>query len=302
MDHEIDQESLELIIQLQLQDAQSMIKGKYREGEAPDFELALEVFNAELESLHAFIHDREMGRSLARAVVNDADIIREFADEEEQATRDRLLALHGFDEDDAARDDFFPKREPPQTDSMKGVISDEMVNKLIVLFHGDDRPSSAAESSRRGRQVYRPPTKASRRRRCIVCDEEFPFVDTLRCACSHDYCRECLSNYIKKAINDESMFPPRCCGKDIPLDGVNQIFISADLLGKYRAKELEYGSAKRTYCHVPSCSTFIPTQFIQDDVATCIKCQIVIVELNSATFVGNVGVTVVVHYGMRICW
>ncbi|KAM0460695.1 hypothetical protein ACHAO4_001485 [Trichoderma viride] len=131
MDYEIDQESLNLIIQLQLEDAQSMAKGKYREGEAPDFDLALELFNAELESLHAFIHDREMGRSLARAVVNDADIIRELCNEEEQATRDRMLALRGFNGDDVTIDDIFPDGEPSDTDSLKGAMSDEMVNKLI---------------------------------------------------------------------------------------------------------------------------------------------------------------------------
>ncbi|KAK6451378.1 hypothetical protein FP744_10007629 [Trichoderma asperellum] len=171
MDYEIDQESLDLIIQLQLEDAQSMIKGKYREGEAPDFELALDLFNAELESLHAFIHDREMGRSLARAVVSDEDIIRELCNEEEQATRDRMLALRGFNGDDITIDDIFPDGEPSDTDSLKGAISDEMVNKLIVLFHGDDTPppSAAAESSKRGKQNKRTLT-------CDTCSEEFPLA------------------------------------------------------------------------------------------------------------------------------
>ncbi|KAL7797219.1 hypothetical protein V8C37DRAFT_370382 [Trichoderma ceciliae] len=272
MNHEIDQESLDLIIELQLQDARGLTKGKYREGDAPDFELALEFFNSELESLHAFFHDREMGRSLARAVVSDADIIRELVNEEEQATRDRELVLHGFAQDDDAWDDCLWDGEPPCADPRKGLISDEMVNKLIVLFHGDEGPSSAAESSRRGRQG-RALTRTGKRRRCIVCNEDFPFVDTLRCPCSHDYCRGCLSSYIDKAISDESIFPPRCCGKPIPLDGVNQIFIPAGLLGKYRAKELEYNSSKRTYCHVPVCSAFIPTQFIHDEIATCVKCR-----------------------------
>lgn len=273
MDYEMDQASLDLIIQLQLEDAQSMAKGKYQEGKAPDFDLALELFNAELASFHAFIHDREMSRSLARAVVSDAGVIRELVNEEEQATRDRMLALHGFDENDIVRDNLFPQRQSPDTAFLKENISDEMVNKLILLFHDDGEPSPIAESSRMGERANRSMTKVGNRRRCLVCDEDFPFVDTLRCPCSHDYCRGCLSNYISKAINDESIFPPRCCGKTIPLDGINQIFIPAEILGKYRAKELEYGSTNRLYCHLPSCSTFIPTQFIKDEVATCVKCR-----------------------------
>ncbi|UKZ49872.1 hypothetical protein TrVGV298_004125 [Trichoderma virens] len=106
MTHEIDQESLDLIIELQLQDAQSLIKGKYRDGDAPDFEFALECFNAELQALHTLLHDQAMTRSMARAVVSDADIIRELVNQEEQAVRDRQLALNGFGSDDMPRGDF----------------------------------------------------------------------------------------------------------------------------------------------------------------------------------------------------
>ncbi|UKZ76365.1 hypothetical protein TrVFT333_004067 [Trichoderma virens FT-333] len=274
MTHEIDQESLDLIIELQLQDAQSLIKGKYRDGDAPDFEFALECFNAELQALHTLLHDQAMTRSMARAVVSDADIIRELVNQEEQAVRDRQLALNGFGSDDIPRDDFpqgdFTRDDFPQNGESSGTMSDEMTNKLIVLYNGGDEPSPVAESSRMGRQS-RALTRTSKRRRCIVCNDEFPFVETLRCPCSHDYCRTCLTNYVKKAIDDESVFPPRCCGQPIPLSGVNQIFISPEILGKYRAKELEYNSAKRVYCHVPSCSKFVPTQFIQDEVANSIQ-------------------------------
>ncbi|KAL7938805.1 hypothetical protein V8C35DRAFT_289242 [Trichoderma chlorosporum] len=276
MVYEIDQESLDLIIELQLQDAQSMIKGKYREGEAPDFEFALECFNAELQSFHTLLHDQAITRSVARAVVSDADIIRELVNQEDQARRDRELALNGFGTDNFNQQRFpqqgFFQDEFPQNGESSGTMSDEMTNKLIVLFNGGDDPSPVAESSRKGGHM-RPVVKATKRRRCIVCNDEFPFAETLRCACSHDYCRECLSNYVKKAIDDESIFPPRCCGQPIPLTGVNQIFISSDILGKYRAKELEYNAEKRVYCHIPACSTFIPKQFFKDEVATCVKCS-----------------------------
>ncbi|KAL6820725.1 hypothetical protein V8C40DRAFT_251192 [Trichoderma camerunense] len=270
MDYEMDQESLDLIIELQLQDAQSMIKGKYREGEAPDFEFALECFNAELQSFHTLLHDQALTRSVARAVVSDADIIRELVNQEDQARRDRELVLNGFGSDDFNQRGF-PLDDFPQNGESSGTMSDEMTSKLIVLFNGGHEPFPVGESSRKGGQE-RAVTRASKRRRCLVCTDEFPFVETLRCPCSHDYCRECLSNYVKKAIDDESIFPPQCCGKPIPLTGVNQIFLSPDILGKYRAKELEYNAEKREYCHVPTCSTFIPKQFIKDEVGTCVKC------------------------------
>ncbi|KAK0650150.1 hypothetical protein DIS24_g7136, partial [Lasiodiplodia hormozganensis] len=37
--------------------------------------------------------------------------------------------------------------------------------------------------------------------------------------CGHAYCSTCLNNLFRAAVNDLSLFPPRCCGVHIPLDG-----------------------------------------------------------------------------------
>ncbi|KAF4537574.1 Ibr finger domain protein [Lasiodiplodia theobromae] len=37
--------------------------------------------------------------------------------------------------------------------------------------------------------------------------------------CGHAYCAACLNNLFRAAVNDLSLFPPRCCGVHIPLDG-----------------------------------------------------------------------------------
>lgn len=37
--------------------------------------------------------------------------------------------------------------------------------------------------------------------------------------CGHAYCATCLNNLFRAAVNDLSLFPPRCCGVHIPLDG-----------------------------------------------------------------------------------
>lgn len=44
-------------------------------------------------------------------------------------------------------------------------------------------------------------------------------------------------------------------------------------VGRYRAKQTEYGTQNRTYCHNPSCSTFVPPRFIRGSTATCVKCH-----------------------------
>ncbi|GAB0134551.1 hypothetical protein EsDP_00002916 [Epichloe bromicola] len=241
MDSEIDEETLELIIELQVQDARNMIKGKHREGE-----------------------------HIAHAVLTDGDAIKAHVDEEQQATNDREFAVCGQ-----------PATGSPGDASADAIVEDEMMRKLIALYFGDNhRPPSAARSAAtpRAAQQAGPSSSASASangielRRCVACTSDVAFFDTVRCPCSHDYCRDCIAKLFSAAISDESLFPPRCCKTPIPL-GLNQIFLPPKLLGTYKAKELEYGTPNRTYCHVPTCSTFVPPAFVRDDVATCVKCR-----------------------------
>jgi hypothetical protein len=261
MNDEIDQATLDLIIELQIQDAQNLIKGKHREGEQPDAELAVELFKLELESLASVCSDHAMSRSMARAILADGDIIKNHVDEEEQAARDREYAINGE-----------PSARTSGTATPETVIEDEMMRKLVALYVGDDQYSVAGEpSSRQGTQTSISAAD-SVQRRCVACMAYVPFFETMQCPCSHEYCRGCIADLFKAAISDESLFPPRCCGQHIPL-GINQIFVPAKLVGEYRAKELEYNAPNRTYCHIPTCSTFIPPKFIQEDTGICVKCQ-----------------------------
>ncbi|KID74142.1 uncharacterized protein G6M90_00g034080 [Metarhizium brunneum] len=257
-----DQASLDLIIELQLQDAQNLIKGKHRVGETPDGELAAELFKLELESLASFHVDQAMSRSLAHAVLTDGEAIQSLIEEEQQAVRDRELAINGEASTQGAG------TADPDT-----AIEDDMVKKLVALYVGEDDHSGTAAASS-SKQAARPSTStaAIEKRRCVACMSDVPYFETVRCPCTHEYCRACIADLFQSAMNDESLFPPRCCSQPIPL-GLNQIFIPARLAGQYRAKELEYSTKNRTYCHRATCSTFIPTPFIRGEIATCVKCQ-----------------------------
>ncbi|KAK4895971.1 hypothetical protein LTR27_006142 [Elasticomyces elasticus] len=35
-------------------------------------------------------------------------------------------------------------------------------------------------------------------------------------ACHHSYCGDCLTNVFRHSMNDEALFPPRCCAQPIP--------------------------------------------------------------------------------------
>ncbi|KAL6817111.1 hypothetical protein J3E69DRAFT_374967 [Trichoderma sp. SZMC 28015] len=257
MSDEIDQATLNLIMELQLQDA------RHHQAEQSDAEFALQVYYSELESMATTSSDRAIARSMAHAALNDGDFIRNHLEEEQQAVRDREYAINGH-----------PSAPVPSIATPDTVIEDGMIKKLAALYNGvvDDPYSTVGEPSSRQTTRAGNSSSASTKGRCLACMEDVPLSETVQCPCSHEYCRACIAKLFKAAMSDESLFPPRCCGQSIPL-GMNQIFLPAELVREYREKELEYRTPNRTYCHRPSCSAFIPQQSIQGDIAVCTKCR-----------------------------
>ncbi|PNP52635.1 hypothetical protein THARTR1_06800 [Trichoderma harzianum] len=157
---ELDEETLNLIIELQLQDAQNLIRGKHRHGEQPDAELAMQLYCSELESLATTCSDHAMSRSMAHAVLLDGDFIRNHLEEEQQAVRDREYAINGQ-----------PSAAVSGTATPDTVIEDGMLKKLAALYIGvdDDRYSTVGEpSSRQTTRAGKSPS-ATMKRRCLAC-------------------------------------------------------------------------------------------------------------------------------------
>ncbi|KAH9433022.1 hypothetical protein MCOR02_007693 [Pyricularia oryzae] len=249
----MDSASLLLGVQLMLEDLdalKSRIKGKGREDDGlPDIAIATELFRKELTTQAVLASDRTMCESIAEAVTKDADTIRYL--DPEQAQRDAQL-------------------------------DDELVDKLRLLYVTDrEKPEEdnqdqdpelpEGESSLWGarRVVKRRP-----RRNCTGCGDEFDFINVARCPCSHEYCRGCLNSLFQASTLDESLYPPRCCQQRIPLDK-NRIFLTPDLVGRFKAKEMELETSSKVYCHDPKCSTFVPPRFVNKvkNTAVCVKCN-----------------------------
>ncbi|KAG9506450.1 hypothetical protein J7337_003433 [Fusarium musae] len=92
----MDNSSLMLALQLQQQDLslwEQSRKGKQREGQVTDSDLALEACRHELELMAAQISDQALALSIARAVESDGQLIREAQLAEEQAAKDREYAV-----------------------------------------------------------------------------------------------------------------------------------------------------------------------------------------------------------------
>ncbi|KAK2591593.1 hypothetical protein QQS21_010722 [Conoideocrella luteorostrata] len=89
--------------------------------------------------------------------------------------------------------------------------------------------------------------------------------------CGHNYCGQCIITLVEKALVDESLFPPRCCKTEMTIEIVEP-FLTDDQIKAFADKTIEFGTSDRTYCHQATCSAFIPTSPLGEQIATCDKC------------------------------
>jgi hypothetical protein len=266
-------EDLELALQLQREDLEELRKtekGKRRERETDDFTLAIQLYEAELAACAIAASDQAMCDSIARAVRQDAELIGAMQREEEQAAQDREFA-RGLSTGGTGTTPTPAKRA-----STAPALEDQLVAGLKALnFNGPpDSEEHPAESSTwaASRPIARPRKHKQPSIECIGCGDERSPSDVARCPCSHAYCRECLTSLFKASLSDETLFPPRCCGQPIPLDSC-RVHLPPNLAGEFQAKKAEMETPNRTYCHQPTCSTFIPTKSIDGVKAWCTRCQ-----------------------------
>ncbi|KAI0156592.1 hypothetical protein GGR57DRAFT_463908 [Xylariaceae sp. FL1272] len=111
------------------------------------------------------------------------------------------------------------------------------------------------------------------RRSCTSCMDDKPANELVKAQCEHEYCHDCIRRLFESAIADETLFPARCCSKEIPPDNLQPV-LGADRLQEYKDKKIEYETVNRTYCHRPDCAVFIPLGYIEDDRALCPKCHV----------------------------
>ncbi|KAF2396727.1 hypothetical protein EJ06DRAFT_483040 [Trichodelitschia bisporula] len=106
---------------------------------------------------------------------------------------------------------------------------------------------------------------------CNVCGTETKRADIARLPCgAHLFCKGCLKDHFLRAVNDQSLFPPHCCRKPIPLSMISAQ-LSASEVQAYKDAELEHTTPHKIYCSNPRCSKFIPPLRITKHKAKC-KC------------------------------
>ncbi|TAQ85458.1 hypothetical protein B7494_g6206 [Chlorociboria aeruginascens] len=276
--HDLDEETAALIIQLQIEDADSYSsnsKGKGREGDVLDEALAFNLQKEELKKIYSFLSDKRMTQSIASAVQNDGPILSDVLLREDMVASDRLMARRLVEGVESSNTEF------AEVDPEANILDDELLDKLQFLYVSRAGESLLQEHSDReiessdGGQAESSAWAASRAisppRRCEACREEKPFFDLARVPCRHEYCRDCLGELFHASMTDESLFPPRCCGQPITVARV-RIFLKSKLVQEFEKKKIELETPNRTYCWVSTCSAFIHTMSIDGDVGACQDC------------------------------
>ncbi|KIX98524.1 uncharacterized protein Z520_05825 [Fonsecaea multimorphosa CBS 102226] len=261
---------------LRIEDLRTASKDKNRDGALNDAQVALSLFEENLESIRSVFSDRQMTQSIADAVQADAEVIANTIREEEVACEDYALAhrLNGSNVTSEVHLQSSDLNWKILARLAALYVSEDVGHELfkdtkISTEHNSDAGGQAESSSRVSAREQAPHGTDSLQ--CIACHEVKKYFDVIEVSCGHGYCKPCLQQLVDLATKDESLFPPRCCREPFEMSGVN-IFLTKELRDQFELAKVEFGTRNRTYCCGETCSAFINPSNIEGDVATCGKC------------------------------
>jgi len=179
----LDDATASIILQLHNRDIEELLdasKGKGRDGEPSDADLAIATYQKELRERKTILADLYMARSLTQAVISDAALLGKSLAEEKTAMEDRALAhrLAGINAPSAASE----QRTAGYT------LDDGFLARLAALYvsgRNDESDTSenitktnspgAAESSAWAASRQNPSIAVHRQ--CTACDQKKPLFD-----------------------------------------------------------------------------------------------------------------------------
>ena len=264
-----DADTLRLLIERHLLDAGGLASfldeaDNHQDGSgSDDYASALRLFAEELLVSQTMHDDVTMARSMAFAVMTDGRVVEEASADERQSFADRGAAERlaiSFGATPVQATDI-NQRANEQALHNESTLADEDVTRLASYYGPSDADSRV--DANEGRHT------------CEVCDDAKSFLDVAQLPCKHAYCRVCLSTLFDLCIRDESVYPPRCCKQEIELSDKIKRLLGGRLLARFADMKREYDTKEKIYCHVPTCSTFIPTSVdtnVEGNNATCPSC------------------------------
>ncbi|KAL8754115.1 MAG: hypothetical protein Q9184_005218 [Pyrenodesmia sp. 2 TL-2023] len=233
----MDEATAYLIYQLQMADieeARQKSKGKGRENEIPpDAELAIQLQQEELEREATERADHRMAVSIGRAVQDDGANITIMVGEESRAAGDREMACR-----------LGGQTAQPHPQMRVLDVDDDILSRLDAFSLDDIGNYNSSAPSPSGSEAgessawaagRRPRPSSDLKRECVAC---LKTKHGVQAPCGDHYCRQCTVRLFTDLLQDESLFPVRCCRQDIPLSLVHH-FLGSDLARQVEKKAIE---------------------------------------------------------------
>ena len=272
----MDEATASLVLQLYLNDIMDIEgrrKGKQIDGQPSDAELTFNLLKTELQQAQQVLSDRRLASSLALAIQQDAGTLTQIQEEENLAIQDHELArrLGGVPSTGLQISEVM--KDSNNDEDLTNTLAELNVTNRYVYFHDANRRGSSSSSSSSASSYHTAKSSDSIRKECcVICGDKKHMFDVLQAPCTHYYCGSCFKLLVEASTKDESLYPPRCCQREIPLaSGID--FLDHNLLELFQRKGVEFSTPNRTYCADPACSAFIPPKNIQLALGTCISCD-----------------------------
>ncbi|KAL3456039.1 hypothetical protein BJX64DRAFT_294461 [Aspergillus heterothallicus] len=137
----------------------------------------------------------------------------------------------------------------------------------------EDADAGARPSTKRTQELPRNPTTIERP--CLACGDLKRPSRLVQFPCVHEYCHACLISFVETSLSDDSLFPPRCCGMEIPITAGRGKAIGEDLMQRFETKLVEMRTINRTYCYEPGCGAFLHPDLIPQGggLVICPECR-----------------------------
>jgi len=157
----------------------------------------------------------------------------------------------------------------PTEDSETGITTARSINNGTSTQQTD-----APEESYTHDKAQQDSTATPYGFRCAACDDQVSPEHIWKAPCHHYYCVDCLEQLFRLSMEDESLYPPRCCQQTMTWSDVKAL-VSHDLASVFKSKKEELDTQDKVYCSDPVCSTFIGARHITADtsIATCPICK-----------------------------
>ena len=109
---------------------------------------------------------------------------------------------------------------------------------------------------------------------CSSCFEQAATSRIVRAGCTHHFCRPCFIQMATTAMQNERLWPPRCCLTDIPRAQILACLPKSEQR-RFVSKECEYAlpPQDRWYCAEPSCGQWFAPDGSRGDDVRCPRCR-----------------------------